>query len=142
MTPTLAPDELDLSGTRVLVVEDDYFIATELCNTLSRRGATIVGPAADVAEATALVRSEPIDIAVLDINLHGELVFDLARELRRRGTTSILATGYDPGVLPEDLVSLSYLEKPVNLADLVHTVSLLRPSRLVQHSDNAEEPIP
>ena len=131
----VSPADIDLTGARILVVEDDYFIAAEICNTLSRRGATIVGPAADTSQGLALAQSQPIDIAVLDINLHGELAFDLARELRRRGTPSIFATGYDSSVLPPDLASVIHLEKPVNLTALLHAVQSSRtPTRALGSS--------
>jgi DNA-binding response OmpR family regulator len=109
-----------------MVVEDDYFIAAEICAALTRCGATIVGPASDVAHGATLADAQVIDIAVLDINLHGELVFDLARELRNRGVSAIFATGYDPGVLPEDLAAITYLEKPINLTELVRAVHASR----------------
>ena len=119
----LAPDsELNLTGQRVLVVEDDYFIATEICGALQRHGATIVGPAGDIAQASALARKQQIDIAVLDINLHGEMTFNLARELRSRGAGAMLATGYDSTILPPDLADITYLAKPVNLLELVRAV--------------------
>ncbi len=45
---------------------------------------------------------QPLDCAVLDVNLHGEHVFQLAGELRARGVPSIFATGYDAAFLPAD----------------------------------------
>jgi DNA-binding response OmpR family regulator len=130
MEPATSTIDVDLTGTRVLVVEDDYFIAAEICGALRRRGATIIGPASDIAHGTALARAQSIEIAILDINLHGELAFDLARELRARGTAAIFATGYDPGVLPQDLAEVTYLEKPVNLNELIHAVQTWSQSRL------------
>jgi DNA-binding response OmpR family regulator len=129
MEPAARLCEVDLTGKRILVVEDDYFIATEICTALQRQGATIVGPAGDIAQAAALVHAEQIDVAVLDINLHGEMTFDLARELRRRGAGAILATGYDATVVPEDLADVSYFEKPVNLLELVRVVHASPPRR-------------
>jgi DNA-binding response OmpR family regulator len=123
---------MDLTGRRILVVEDDYFIAVEICTALQRHGANIVGPAGDIAHASALARREPIDVAVLDINLHGEMTFNLARELRSRGAAAILATGYDPTVLPDDLADVTYLEKPVNLLELVRAAHASHPRGLFE----------
>lgn len=111
-----------LAGLRVLVVEDDYFIADEICTTLRNSGAEVLGPAPDLEQGLRVVKSQPIDCAVLDINLHGDLAFSLASELQRRGTPSIFATGYDSSVLPETFAGSVRLEKPVDLTALLHAV--------------------
>jgi len=111
-----------LSGLRVLVVEDDYFIADEICSTLRNSGAEVLGPSPDIEHGRDLVNSHRIDCAVLDINLHGNLAFSLASELQQRGTPSIFATGYDRSVLPDAFSDSVRLEKPVNLSALLHAV--------------------
>lgn len=111
-----------LAGLRVLVVEDDYFIADEVCSTLREHGAEVVGPAPNVETGLQLVKSEPLDCAVLDINLQGDLAFDIASELRRRGTPAIFATGYGVSVLPGEFSDCVRLEKPVNLRALQQAV--------------------
>lgn len=118
----IAENELSLAGLRVLVVEDDYFIAEEICSTLREHGAEIVGPAPNVEYGLQLVRTDAIDCAVLDINLQGNLAFGLAKELRQRGTPAIFATGYDVSVLPGEFSSYVRLEKPVNLRALLQAV--------------------
>ncbi|WP_157994378.1 response regulator [Peristeroidobacter agariperforans] len=115
-------NQLSLAGLRVLVVEDDYFIAEEICSTLREHGAQIVGPAPDVEHGLQLVKSREIDCAVLDINLQGDLAFGLAQELRQRGTPAIFATGYDVSVLPGEFSGYIRLEKPVNLRALLQAV--------------------
>ena len=123
MTTKLAADNSGpLAGLRVLVVEDDYFIADEICTTLRNGGAEVLGPAPDIEHGLDVVKSERLDCAVLDINLHGDLAFNLAAELRRRGTPSIFATGYDQSVLPGNFSDSVRLEKPVNLTELLRAV--------------------
>jgi DNA-binding response OmpR family regulator len=114
-----------LRGLRVLVVEDDYYIAAEICGALRASGAEVVGPSPDIAHGLHLVRTESIDCAVLDINLRGDLAFALADELKQRGTPSIFATGYDDSVLPREFSAHIRLEKPVNLSALLRTVQSL-----------------
>jgi DNA-binding response OmpR family regulator len=114
-----------LRGLRVLVVEDDFYIADEICGALRASGAEIVGPSPDIAHGLHLARTERIDCAVLDINLHGALAFALADELKQRGTPSIFATGYDDSVLPRQFSANVRLEKPVNLSALLRTVQSL-----------------
>jgi len=88
-----AVQERPLQGLCVLVVEDDYFIALELCNALRAAGADVIGPARDVQTALAAIRDERIDCGVLDINLRGHMAFEIAAELRARGIPAIFATG-------------------------------------------------
>ena len=115
-------NEMPLTGLRVLVVEDDYFIADEICTTLRNHGADVLGPAPDIEHGLHLIRNHQIDCAVLDINLHGNLAFRLARELRERGTPTIFATGYDHSVVPRELSNCVRLEKPVDLSALLQAV--------------------
>lgn len=121
-TKLATEDRAPLAGLRVLVVEDDYFIADEICTTLREAGAEVLGPAPDIQQGLDVVTSQRIDCAVLDINLHGDLAFSLARELQERGTPSIFATGYDSSVLPEPFNGSVRLEKPVNLTALLEAV--------------------
>ena len=112
----------ELAGHLVLVVEDDYFIAEEICAALRKRGASVIGPAADVDHGRQLMTSQQLDCAVLDVNLHGDHVFQLAGELRARGVQSIFATGYDATFLPIAFRDAIYLQKPIDIAALVRAV--------------------
>lgn len=88
--------EESLRGRHVLIVEDEYLLADDLSDALSDVGAKVVGPAGSIEQATALILSrEPIDVAILDVNLRGEMVFPVADALRQRGIPFAFATGYD-----------------------------------------------
>jgi CheY-like chemotaxis protein len=126
------PHQRDLAGCIVLVVEDDYFIAEELCRTLREGGAEVVGPAPDVDHGRSLMDRQPLDCAVLDVNLQGEHVFQLAHELRARKVPIIFTTGYDREFLPHTFRDSAYLQKPVDAAALLSAVrgsSRMRPER-------------
>jgi CheY-like chemotaxis protein len=83
-----------LAKRRVLLVEDDYFIVSDLARSFEAEGAEVVGPAATVADGLALLAEAPnLDGAVLDINLQGEMVFPLADALTARGVPFVFATG-------------------------------------------------
>ena len=73
-----------LAGKRVLVVEDEYFVATDLQRALQKEGACVVGPAGDLARGMALLDGEPVDAAVLDVNLEGSVSLPIADELSQR----------------------------------------------------------
>jgi DNA-binding response OmpR family regulator len=122
ITKSETENSAPLAGLRVLVVEDDYFIADEICTTLRNGGAEVLGPSPDIEHGLDMVKRERLDCAVLDINLHGDLAFSLAAELRRQGTPSIFATGYDQSVLPGTFSDSVRLEKPVNLNELLRAV--------------------
>jgi len=114
--------ERPLQGLSVLVVEDDYFIALELCNALRAAGADVIGPARDVETGLAAIRAERVDCGVLDINLRGHMAFEIATELRARGIPAIFATGYDASMFPDELADAVRLEKPVDLVALCRAV--------------------
>jgi len=97
------PGKASFKGLRLLVVEDDYFIAVELAHSLERLGADIVGPAGSVADALELLGAHAgkLDGAVLDIHLGEELVFPVADALMARGLPFVFLTGYDPLAIPE-----------------------------------------
>ena len=64
-----SPASLSLKGARILVVEDEPFIAFDLMMAIEEAGATAIGPAATVAEALDFIINEPPDGAILDVNL-------------------------------------------------------------------------
>jgi DNA-binding response OmpR family regulator len=124
----------ELAGHLVLVVEDDYFIAEEMCAVLRRRGASVIGPAPDIEHGRVLMMRQPLDCAVLDVNLHGEHVFQFAGELRARGVPSIFATGYDASFLPVAFRDSIYLQKPIDLMALVRAVEESARSHRSRHN--------
>ena len=67
-----------LTGRRILIVEDRYLIAAELADQIRSMGAEVAGPVSSVAEAAAILARQPIDAALLDVNLDDEMVFPLA----------------------------------------------------------------
>jgi DNA-binding response OmpR family regulator len=116
---------IDLNGLTVLVVEDNYYLANEICATLRLQGATIAGPTSNIEHALDLLATTKLDCAVLDINLHGEFSFELAEELRRRRVPLIFTTGYDKTILPAPFLDAVRLEKPVDLDALLRAVSTI-----------------
>lgn len=83
-----------LKGKRILVVEDEALIAVMVEDMLSDMGSEVVGPAATIEEALSLARSEPLDGAVLDVNVRGQRIDPVAEALVARGVPMLFATGY------------------------------------------------
>ena len=102
----------DLTGRRILVVEDEFFIADDIARALTSLGAEVVGPAADLKGAKALLSEGSIDWAVLDINLQGEMVYPVAQALQERSIPFIFATGYDRASIPSGFADVPHWEKP------------------------------
>ena len=90
-----------LAGRKVLLVEDDFFVADEIVRTLAEGGADVVGPAVSVQGALELIdRSAPLDGAVLDVNLNGEKVYPVADALAERGVPFVFATSCSKEMIP------------------------------------------
>lgn len=83
-----------LKGKRILVVEDEALIAVMVEDMLAELGSVVVGPAAAINDALALVQTEAIDAAVLDVNVRGERIDPVAHALFERGIPVLFATGY------------------------------------------------
>lgn len=85
-----------------------------LAGMLAELGCTVVGPADTVATALEMAESEPLDGAVLDINMRNEYSFPVARLLRRRGIPFFFTTGHSEAILPGDLQGAPCLTKPIS----------------------------
>jgi DNA-binding LytR/AlgR family response regulator len=126
---TLIGSDRPLAGRRVLVVEDEYFIADEIRQGLVALGAEVVGPFPNFQDAVAAVvgNGPQVDIALLDINVRSQMVFPLARALRSRDVPVVFTTGYDRSSLDPEFQDAVLWQKPLNLATaLPSLVNLVR----------------
>jgi DNA-binding response OmpR family regulator len=114
--------DIDLKGARVLVAEDEWFIADEVAGALDRYHAQVIGPAPDLETARALA-ANGLDCAVLDINLKGEMVFAFADELAARGVPFVFATGYEAPAIPPRFAEVGHFTKPLNVTELIRAVA-------------------
>lgn len=113
-----------LRDRRILVVEDDYLLAEDLRYELEAQGAEVVGPAPSVSRALALLSTDPpLDAAVLDMNLGGQMTFPVADALLGRGIRFVFVTGYNRSVLPDAYARVACLEKPLNLRLLLRALT-------------------
>jgi len=115
--------EPTLRDCTILVVEDEYLLADDLCAELTEREALVVGPAATVEQGLELLRNTPkLDGAILDVNLRGEPVFLLADELIARKLPFVFTTGYDASVIPDRFSQVTRCEKPVQIAQVMDAI--------------------
>ena len=117
-----------LKGARVLVLEDEAILAFALEDMLLELGCEVVGPAMRLADALSLVEKDPLDAAVLDVNIAGDRSYCVAEILERRGIPFIFATGYGSGGVEVKRPDVRVLAKPYRQADL--EAELIR---LLQH---------
>jgi len=114
-------------GARVLVVEDETLISLALCAALTNLGWEVVGPAATVQEAIRLIEEGlPLDAAVLDVNLAGQLAYPVAERLRSHGVPFVFCTGYEQLAENEKYSNCPILRKPVDMHLLVDELRGLR----------------
>ncbi len=118
--------DLNFTGLRILVVEDEMMVSMLIEDMLADLGCTVVGPASRLDEALALARTSEIDCAVLDVNLGGQPIFPVADVLRERGCPFAFATGYgDAGLRDVDKGAL-VLQKPFREGDLARVIGAMR----------------
>ena len=117
------------SGRRVLLVEDEPIVAWLLKDMLVDLGCSVVGPAADVNQALAMIDAESIDVAVLDVNLRGQMSYPVADVLVARGVPFVFSTGYDKDRLLDGYRTIPTLQKPFHRSDLGDTLAKLLASK-------------
>lgn len=110
---------------RVMVVEDEVLIAMLIEDTLAERGYEVVGPFGTVTDALRAARGDAIDVALLDVNLHGERVYPVAHVLEARGIPFLLLSGYGADALPTDRSHWSACAKPFKPGELARRLETL-----------------
>jgi CheY-like chemotaxis protein len=107
-----------LTGTKVLVVEDESLIAMFIEDTLSDIGCEAVSTASSLDEAMNKVTEIEYDIVMLDVNLAGKDTFALAEILSKKNQRFIFSTGYGNAAIPSHLKHIPVLQKPFREGDL------------------------
>ena len=119
----------ELEGVKVLVVEDEFLVATLIEEMLQSAGCVVSGPIPRVAEALTAVDRETYDAAVLDVNLGSERIDPVADVLSGRNIPFMFVTGYNTGALPGDHAQRPRLCKPFKMAELLDALRTLVGSR-------------
>jgi DNA-binding response OmpR family regulator len=114
-----------LDGLRILIAEDDFLLAEIVVRALNRAGCVVVGPAARCDRAVELAGRSDLDVALLDINLHGEHCYPAARLLLARKVPFAFMTAYSRSYIPRELASVAVLAKPFEMTELLEMVAKL-----------------
>ena len=110
-----------MKGVRVLVVEDSWHVARAIKSALDEMGMVVTKPAATLAAANRLIAEHIFDLAVVDINLKGEMSYDLIDRLRDRGVRIVVVSGYAaPGESIPNAAAV--LQKPLSTVEFIATL--------------------
>ena len=126
----IVEQDAPLKGTRVLIVEDEYYLADDLSRALSGAGAEIVGPVGTLEDAENTVSEGEFDCAVVDMNLRGDFAYAVAQRLGASGVPYVVATGYNQSSLPDSLANVPRIEKPFAAREVVDLLMRVRKTRV------------
>jgi chemotaxis family two-component system sensor kinase Cph1 len=129
----------DSGRPRILVVEDAALVAMLLEEMLDDLGFDVIGPATDHASACQMAREPGITAAILDVNLHGRMSWDVAGLLKEANVPFAFSTGYDSAtVLPPHLSDVPVLTKPFDSEHLERQIRALVAQRT--HANQPSRP--
>jgi PAS domain S-box-containing protein len=118
-------DKPSLRGKRILVVEDEALLSMDLEASLAAAGCHVVGPAATVETARKLITHEQCDAALLDVNLSGHPVDELAAALTKHAVPFAFLTGYGREALPRGFGEAKMLGKPFSQHEVLAMLAQL-----------------
>ena len=120
---------IDRPRRRILVVEDELFIAMLLEEVLQDAGYDTIGPIPRLEEAMVAARDERMDAALLDINLRGELVFPAARLVMARHIPLVFCSGYtNLSLIPPEFRAAPQVAKPYDTHTLLAALAQATPA--------------
>jgi CheY-like chemotaxis protein len=99
----------------VLLVEDEVMIRMMVADMLEELGHRVAVETGQIADALALARTAVFDLAILDVNLNGQMSFPVADAVIARDRPFIFATGYSTESIPSDYKSYQRLQKPFQI---------------------------
>lgn len=128
MTDSVTRDG-DLTGLRILVVEDEAAISLLLEDMLLDFGCEVIGPAARLSAALDAVSNEQVDLAILDVNVAGEPIYPVAEALAQRSIPFVFSTGYGSAGIRDSFRDRPVLQKPFAQNDLKQKLIIARAQR-------------
>ncbi|MBZ7927666.1 response regulator (plasmid) [Ensifer adhaerens] len=115
-----------LQGAKILVLEDEFFIALDVEAAMQTAGADVVGPFADLPQALAAASREDLSLAVLDIRLVSTTTKPVCDLLTERKIPFFFYSGQP---LPDDMAvkygKVPFVDKPARMDELVEAATLL-----------------
>lgn len=109
-------------GGSIFLVEDETMIRMMVAEMLEELGYKVVAEAGDIDEALRLVHTVDFDIAILDVNVNGQVVSPVAMAIAARNRPFIFATGYGAQGMPEEFRGRPALQKPFQMETLARMI--------------------
>lgn len=113
--------DVHFTACKVLIVEDDYFLAADIRKVFEEAGATVATVGRE-ADAMTLLDAEVPNVAVIDLDLGGGVSFRIAQNLRHRSVPMCIYSGYKRDSfrpLPEGMENVVWVEKPAEPGTLL-----------------------
>jgi DNA-binding response OmpR family regulator len=107
-----------LEGVRVLIVEDEPLISMVLEDYVDDLGGAVAATAGSLHAGLAAAERTDAGLAILDINLDGEMSYPVALALRARGVPFFFVTGYAHQAMPPELLDALVVDKPYTVATI------------------------
>jgi len=118
--------EMPVAGEkRILVIEDEVLLSMDIETSLLDAGYQVIGPAGTVEAAKKLISEGQCDAALVDANLGGQPVDELAISLAREKIPFAFVTGYGRDALPQEFRQNLLLGKPFSPDQLLGVVFTL-----------------
>lgn len=102
-------------GRAILVVEDEPLIAMMLEDFLETLGHRVHASCDNLTDALRQCEAGGFDLAILDVNLKGELIWPAASALKARGVPFVIASGGHVEPPPAEFANAPLLEKPYTI---------------------------
>jgi DNA-binding response OmpR family regulator len=115
---------MKVEGQTILLLEDEPIIGFALEDMLIDRGAKPLFCGTLEAARSTLESAQP-DVAILDVNIHGERSYPVAEVLARRGIPFIFATGYGNALHPPQFAKVPTISKPYRLPEVEQALAAL-----------------
>lgn len=110
---------ITLQDKKVLVVEDELFLAEKLSEQLSILGVKDILMATNLGDAERLVEDDQVDMALLDVNLpNGETTSELGKNLAAENVPVVFFSGYNVDSVVRKASAHEFLQKPLSLPRL------------------------
>jgi DNA-binding response OmpR family regulator len=114
-----------LKSKRILLIEDEPLVSMDMESSLTAAGCEIIGPAGTLEDAKLLVEDANYDAALVDANLAGYPVDELATALTQKNCPFAFVTGYGREALPSGFREAVMLGKPFSQDQLLTVVEIL-----------------
>jgi len=109
-------------GYSLLLIEDEVMIRMMVADMLEELGHNVAGEAGEISQAIKLVQSTEFDLAILDVNLNGQMSTPVADTIKESKRPFIFATGYGAAGVPDGYRDQPTLQKPFTIEKLAEIV--------------------